>query len=130
MRIASLETASRTVGDYTEEAMIDMARLDLDPSGAYAVTSHTAEASHARFVAADYTLRSDERGEPVWIVTLLSESSRPVGTIYIGATRGTVRRTEGMFAGATDRKSTRLNSSHVAISYAVFCLKKKQDPKK
>src|SRR3989442_7159934 len=26
---------------------------------------------------------------------------------------------------ATDRKSTRLNSSHVRISYAVFCLKKK-----
>src|SRR5438874_4635553 len=26
---------------------------------------------------------------------------------------------------ATDRKSTRLNSSHVEISYAVFCLKKK-----
>src|SRR5439155_3889922 len=27
---------------------------------------------------------------------------------------------------ARDRKSTRLNSSHVAISYAVFCLKKKK----
>src|SRR5207249_8757737 len=27
--------------------------------------------------------------------------------------------------GTTDRKSTRLNSSHVSISYAVFCLKKK-----
>src|SRR5690625_6709132 len=27
---------------------------------------------------------------------------------------------------AEDRKSTRLNSSHVAISYAVFCLKKKR----
>src|SRR5437660_6439153 len=27
-----------------------------------------------------------------------------------------------------DRKSTRLNSSHVAISYAVFCLKKKTHP--
>src|SRR3989442_6141397 len=27
---------------------------------------------------------------------------------------------------AQDRKSTRLNSSHVRISYAVFCLKKKQ----
>src|SRR5436305_10570401 len=26
-----------------------------------------------------------------------------------------------------DRKSTRLNSSHVRISYAVFCLKKKRD---
>src|SRR5690625_5822712 len=29
---------------------------------------------------------------------------------------------------AADRKSTRLNSSHVAISYAVFCLKKKKTP--
>src|SRR5690349_23091044 len=27
----------------------------------------------------------------------------------------------------TDRKSTRLNSSHVEISYAVFCLKKKKE---
>src|SRR5690554_7173306 len=30
--------------------------------------------------------------------------------------------------GAVDRKSTRLNSSHVRISYAVFCLKKKKQP--
>src|SRR5699024_4959430 len=29
------------------------------------------------------------------------------------------------FAWGSDRKSTRLNSSHVSISYAVFCLKKK-----
>src|SRR5699024_12038936 len=28
--------------------------------------------------------------------------------------------------GSIDRKSTRLNSSHVSISYAVFCLKKKK----
>src|SRR5262245_65013106 len=29
-----------------------------------------------------------------------------------------------------DRKSTRLNSSHLGISYAVFCLKKKKNKKK
>src|SRR5947199_8236990 len=29
----------------------------------------------------------------------------------------------------TDRKSTRLNSSHLGISYAVFCLKKKKNKK-
>src|SRR5262245_62572777 len=29
-----------------------------------------------------------------------------------------------------DRKSTRLNSSHLGISYAVFCLKKKKKPRK
>src|SRR5690349_22180916 len=32
-------------------------------------------------------------------------------------------------ASAEDRKSTRLNSSHVEISYAVFCLKKKKKTK-
>src|SRR5690606_41637410 len=31
---------------------------------------------------------------------------------------------EQQFLGQRDRKSTRLNSSHVKISYAVFCLKK------
>src|SRR5262245_63547480 len=37
------------------------------------------------------------------------------------------RRAGGTFGGSccTDRKSTRLNSSHLGISYAVFCLKKK-----
>src|SRR5690625_5729668 len=33
--------------------------------------------------------------------------------------------TDNIFEFEQDRKSTRLNSSHVAISYAVFCLKKK-----
>src|SRR5699024_4023344 len=32
--------------------------------------------------------------------------------------------------GRRDRKSTRLNSSHVSISYAVFCLKKKKTKKR
>src|SRR5690625_465743 len=46
--------------------------------------------------------------------------------------RGEVGRTAplglpfGDLEGERDRKSTRLNSSHVAISYAVFCLQKKQ----
>src|SRR5690625_4616585 len=34
-----------------------------------------------------------------------------------------------MLLGLQDRKSTRLNSSHVSISYAVFCLKKKKNCK-
>src|SRR3712207_7609834 len=36
------------------------------------------------------------------------------------------RRCDGAAAGHPDRKSTRLNSSHANISYAVFCLKKKK----
>src|SRR6266498_4573077 len=49
--------------------------------------------------------------------------------ILIGtaANRGTTESVCAELAGAPDpdRKSTRLNSSHVRISYAVFCLKKK-----
>src|SRR5207253_5022994 len=36
---------------------------------------------------------------------------------------------EARYSPLADRKSTRLNSSHVAISYAVFCLKKKKEKK-
>src|SRR6266496_5601120 len=40
--------------------------------------------------------------------------------------RGRRRRLGCQWLGRRDRKSTRLNSSHVEISYAVFCLKKKK----
>jgi hypothetical protein len=100
-KIDSDDRADRDVAGSTEGATIDVSRLNLDSSGAYAVASHTAEASHTSFATADYTLRTDDRGEPMWIVTLRNRSFRPVGTIYIGGTSGTVRRTEGMFSGAT-----------------------------
>src|SRR5690242_21288573 len=44
--------------------------------------------------------------------------------VYIG-----INTTRGPLADARDRKSTRLNSSHMSISYAVFCLKKKKNKK-
>src|SRR6266540_5179223 len=42
------------------------------------------------------------------------------------AAAGAVGRRRGLVLVAGDRKSTRLNSSHITISYAVFCLKKKK----
>jgi hypothetical protein len=100
-KIDSEHRPSRSVAGSTEGATIDTSRLNMDSSGAYEVATHTADLSHADFATVDYALRTDERGEPTWIVTLLSRSSRPVGTIHIGAMGGTVKRTEGMFAGAT-----------------------------
>src|SRR2546422_4911037 len=41
-----------------------------------------------------------------------------------------VKLQKALLPGAEDRKSTRLNSSHGYISYAVFCLKKKKKKKK
>ena len=100
-RVVSERTPVRSVTGSTEGATIDTARLNLDSSGAFAVASHTAERSNTAFATVSYTLRTDQGGEPIWIVTLVNKSSRPVGTIYVGANRGTVTRTEGMFAGAS-----------------------------
>src|SRR5437764_7670298 len=91
---------SSVVGS-SEGATIKTSRLNLDSSGAFQVASHIADKSGTRFDSASYTLRNDQRGDPVWIVTLHAVGGQPVGTIHIGANRGTVTRTEGMFAGAT-----------------------------
>src|SRR5436853_4092833 len=40
--------------------------------------------------------------------------------------QGTLGEVRGLAQFGADRKSTRLNSSHLGISYAVFCLKKKK----
>src|SRR5204863_2050102 len=56
------------------------------------------------------------------------------GVIFVGSTEGLKHYPEifrKWFSKVipVDRKSTRLNSSHVEISYAVFCLKKKKKKK-
>src|SRR5438874_10703514 len=55
-------------------------------------------------------------------------SMAPLGQLFC-LTAGRAGRTGRTNAQCVDRKSTRLNSSHVEISYAVFCLKKKKKKK-
>src|SRR5438067_9560980 len=62
------------------------------------------------------------------IYTLSLHDALPISDRRVGdrADGGALRALAGARADADeDRKSTRLNSSHVSISYAVFCLKKK-----
>src|SRR5690606_41452267 len=52
----------------------------------------------------------------------IKKAQRPGHVLrYVGDLHGDLQQDKGVL----DRKSTRLNSSHVKISYAVFCLKKK-----
>src|SRR5690554_7630291 len=57
----------------------------------------------------------------------------PIVTGYAQCVEGLMRTFDRGYSEMTfskiDRKSTRLNSSHVRISYAVFCLKKKKKQK-
>src|SRR5690349_23122477 len=66
---------------------------------------------------------ADEIRNPVITSSLISSAPAAVH-------RSRSSRSNPSTGGTTDRKSTRLNSSHVEISYAVFCLKKKKKKKK
>src|SRR3712207_7488835 len=50
-----------------------------------------------------------------------------IARLSLAAARAAVVLLDASVAHLEDRKSTRLNSSHANISYAVFCLKKKND---
>src|SRR5438876_5938095 len=56
-------------------------------------------------------------------LALLAPADQPRAIRFIGHCPDFVK-----MASKPDRKSTRLNSSHPSISYAVFCLKKKKQP--
>src|SRR5437870_10659942 len=73
----------------------------------------------------DGTVESKWRGEPD--VAMNAAINHGVIVAFQGAYYlfGGTSASSPEFAGLVDRKSTRLNSSHVAISYAVFCLIKK-----
>src|SRR2546426_5290206 len=55
-----------------------------------------------------------------------SEERKKPKRAPVGDRRGLAREREERSSHRRDRKSTRLNSSHLVISYAVFCLKKKK----
>src|SRR5699024_12868648 len=58
-----------------------------------------------------------ERGEIMLLQTVIDKHAEH--------RRRTAERSDLVLSNQRDRKSTRLNSSHVSTSYAVFCLKKK-----
>lgn len=98
-RVVLQRAPNKSVVGSTQGATINTSKLNLDSTGAYTVAAHTAETSHVTFSLTSYTLRTDDRGNPVWILTLGDRSNRPVGTIHIRASDGRITRVEGMYQG-------------------------------
>src|SRR5256885_11218498 len=68
----------------------------------------------------------EERPEfPNKLLALLGAGSPPVGAHRDPGRVREIEMRQDFRLDEADRKSTRLNSSHLVISYAVFCLKKK-----
>src|SRR5687768_17823403 len=61
---------------------------------------------------------------PIWSAAPYSPRNRSIRSVEMP---GMVQAVAMCSTAARDRKSTRLNSSHGYISYAVFCLKKKKN---
>ena len=98
-KIVSERTPLRSSVESSLGPVIDTAKLNLDSSGAYTLARQTAQKSHINFATVDYTLRVDQRDNPIWMVALLRQDGEQAGKIFIGANHGTVTRTEGLFSG-------------------------------
>ncbi|MDQ2918737.1 MAG: hypothetical protein M3R10_02525 [Verrucomicrobiota bacterium] len=112
-RVISNQMPQGVVGSASN-ATISTSKLNLDSSGAFQVASHTADQSHINFDRVSYTLRTDERGLPVWIVTLQDQTRHPLGTIHINANRGNVVRVEGLYHGANMAHVEEDRGHHIA----------------
>src|SRR3989449_7862169 len=113
-----IQTISRLVGQSVRKLAeqyglpFELGELGLSPGA-----TETA-ARHARYA----WLRSARRRHAARYVVLAHHRDDQLETILMRVLRGSAP--AGL--AAIDRKSTRLNSSHGYISYAVFCLKKKK----
>src|SRR5438132_560590 len=111
-------------------------------SGQPAIEIKELTKKYGHFVALDRLTLSVERGQILGFVGPNGAGKTTTIKILVGLARPTsgtatiagvscvagarrIKRLVGYMPDVLDRKSTRLNSSHTVISYAVFCLKKK-----
>src|SRR5436309_10195004 len=92
-------------------------------------------ATRRRYQRGDLIFQKDDPGQSLFIVAsgsvriyVPSSQGADLTLAVLGPSNffGDLSLLDGRPRSARDRKSTRLNSSHVKISYAVFCLKKKK----
>src|SRR3712207_6852376 len=99
-----------TYGSTAVELAIDLANADRDAGPDWATA---------------FLRAHDEWFSPGSVLDLSPDETDQAATTADLVRAVAVAQSEGEVMDRLDRKSTRLNSSHANISYAVFCLKKK-----
>src|SRR5207253_9901085 len=129
-KFISSKLARRFVADTPPAALVDrMTKTFLDTDGDIRAVLHT------MIFSPEFWSRQTYRAKIKKPFELVASAARALGTdvdVPLPLVFWTARIGEPLYQcqpptgySDKDRKSTRLNSSHVAISYAVFCLKKK-----
>ena len=100
------------------------------PDTAFIALSGSADPSSLRHAMTSgvqgVAMKGDDFGEFVRVLTeAVANRGSSRAQVLSSSARAALRRGEGAAAGP-DRKSTRLNSSHTIISYAVFCLRSEE----
>src|SRR2546426_9174056 len=117
-----------------EQTLYDLIVVGAGPAGLAAAVSGASEG--LRTLVLDSTAPGGQAGSSMRIEKYLCFSTRITGSELtdpailqankFGARLSVSTPVSSLMFDKTDRKSTRLNSSHLVISYAVFCLKKKK----
>src|SRR5438045_7522547 len=89
------------------------------PSELYTLSLHDALPISKRCRRLTHLVGSEQAGDQVWLTSRRATETQRRAALPVW----------NRASSARDRKSTRLNSSHLGISYAVFCLKKKKTKK-
>src|SRR5262245_62502551 len=133
--ILELKEATDVAAPKTQKAIEKL--RELGPGAIEPVTAALADADKIATVAYIEVLTGlvNQKTFPKFIEAMVTGSPRVVAGVAwaLSSSRAypptmllEALNTDGIAKSALDRKSTRLNSSHLGISYAVFCLKKKK----
>src|SRR5437763_11615773 len=114
----------QVVDSATRQPLVGV-NVVLEGTGLGAITREDGTFSIVGVPVGTHTLRARRIGYgSVPVVVNVSEGATV--SVTLALEKGAAVLDEIVVVGYTDRKSTRLNSSHRCISYAVFCLKKKR----
>src|SRR5258707_12083657 len=104
------------------ERKIEVRHVSLEINADFESFTQTLEQSLGRF---DYSVYKDLETDPRSVEERLKASAGEEGLMLFNVQEH--GKLLNIVGSPRDRKSTRLNSSHANISYAVFCLKKKKN---
>src|SRR5690606_39843805 len=114
------QKAAEKIHDVAAELLNTFARREARVGRAFTLTDD----DYRKFAAGFPFEETPDQQAAIEAVISDTKAAKPMDRLVCGDVG--FGKTEVAMRAALDRKSTRLNSSHVKISYAVFCLKKKK----